>query len=133
MMISYRTADLITNLKYRDVEVTVTTRVGPSTALPPTAPFFVLFQRPQSERAEVRESTDTRLRGILEAKSYVKNGDAFILTGFPDRGTAESALFDVFKYLKHHNSVISCEIDQPIKYVPGTKVKELVFRMRTRG
>ncbi len=133
MMISYRHADLLRNLQYRDVDVTVIARVGESPALPPSAPFFVQFQRPQCENEAVRESTDTRLRGILEAKSYVKRGDAFILDGFPSRGAAESSFFDVFKYLKHHNSVLSCEIDQPVKQVPGSKTKEMVIRMRTRG
>lgn len=133
MMISFRTADLMTNIRYRDVEVVVTALVGESEALPPSAPFFVKFERPVCDSKEVRESTDARLRGILEAKSYIKNGDAFILSGLPSKAAAESAFFDVLKYLKHHNSVISAIIDSPVTYIKGTRTKVLVIRMKTRG
>lgn len=132
-MISFRQADLSTNLRFRDVEVAITALVGEASSITGITPFFVKFYRPESGNPAVEEKTDARLRGILEAKSYVKDGDAFILRDLPSKNAAESAFMDVLKYLRHHNSIISAEIDTPVKYLPGTKVKQFVIRMKTRG
>ena len=129
-MISCR-ADFFNTFKRRDTEVTVVGWVGQAMSNP-TEGFFVLFKRPECEDKDIKELVDARLRGILEAKSFVKNSNNFILTGFPSMTAAESYFWDVFKYLKTNNAVISAGFD-PFTWVPRTRTKEFVIRMKVRG
>jgi hypothetical protein len=130
MMLSYRKADIFQTIKYRDIEVTVLAKVGESKI--PTEGYFVLFERPKSENETVRESMDARLRGILEAKSYIKVGDMFWLPGCPSKERAEQEFSDVLRLLRSHNSILSLTMD-PYTWIPGTRVKQFLIRMKTRG
>ena len=131
MMISYRTADLLNTFKYGHVEIVIVAMVGLST-VNPTQRFFVKFDRPECEDEALRERFDEKLRGILQAKSYVKEGDHFILSGFATREAAESSFMDVLKMMKHDNSIISTAMD-PFEWIEGSGVKRFVLRIRTRG
>ena len=130
IMISYRKADLLTNIQSREIEVVVNAMVGQSSI--ETERFFVFFERPISESESLRENMDSRLRGILEAKSYKKVNDNFILTGIPNKEKAEQEFSDVLKLLRHHNSIISVSMD-PFTWLAGTRIKSFVIRMKTRG
>lgn len=129
-MISYRKADLLTNIRYRDTEIVITAKVGQSSMA--TEGYFVLFERPVTDNPEIREIMDARLRGILEAKSYKKINNNFVLNGIPSKERAEQEFFDVLSLFKSHNSIISVAMD-PYTWLPGTRIKQFVMRMRIRG
>lgn len=129
-MISYRIADIFQTMKYQNIEVSIEAMVGEAQI--PTHGYVVVFERPQSENETIRENIDVRLRGILEAKSYQKVSNKFLLSGIPSKDRAEQEFSDVLKLLRSHNSIISLNTEL-VGWIPGTRMKKFLIRMKTRG
>jgi len=129
-MISYRKADFLDQFTHGDNDVFITVKIGFSFA-DPTSRFFVLFQKPVCQDEARRRIFEDRLGGILQAKSYAKKDNRFVLVGFPDRSAAEANYMEVFKMLRYNNDIL--DIKSFPAEIDGDGVKNIELRIVVRG
>ena len=129
-MISHRRADILDQFTHGDNDVIIKVKIGLS-FVDPTKRFFVMFDKPICTDESRRQRFEDRLGGILQAKSYEKHPEYFLLSGFPTRDAAEANYWEVFKMLRYNNDVLN------IMATPATMdrngVKNIELRIVVRG